>query len=533
MKDFKWIEKRFGSKFTKILKEISDDATEAGKEIDKYFEPEDTGGVTFTDSHGNDHELLTPEAISDNNYDTTESALNYAIARGLRDDDTVQDEFTDLLANKSLIEVTWQQLKNLRDNSNLIPGSLYRITDYQCTTTQAETRSAGNQFDIVLLALNNNVLSEQGWAMMSMLTNIWSVHFSDGIIKECYLYNLGFNVDEDENVVAIIDKSTMLGCTYIESGFYNFNYAEKSCFLDDDSLIFTDSGLQHDYFQNCKLEAWKVWYSLDNDTTRFAWADDGEIPTIGPNSNFLYQRYPEGDTILYCWKTPGTTAYHYTKSEFPKIGDGIYIHINGEPHTSIDNYDYDDPVGVVSGFGRGVIYRMIDEFNNDCPYDFKNIQFNTKVSDGLYNSNGNYRYVYTFSIYNYNVTPGLYLDGSIISGTLLNQGDVLTNRVENNIITKYLSNGSIDVSNLSNPNILFGLMSQGDDQTARIINVLLKDSEGCKLNSCNNIMIYYSRNIELSNIEQSSFYVCNKVVVPFNPTSHCIMIKNKKVLVES
>ncbi len=25
--------------------------------------------------------------------------------------------------------------------------------------------------------------------------------------------------------------------------------------------------------------------------------------------------------------------------------------------------------------GRGVIYRMIDEFNNDCPYDFKNIMF--------------------------------------------------------------------------------------------------------------------------------------------------------------
>ena len=28
-----------------------------------------------------------------------------------------------------------------------------------------------------------------------------------------------------------------------------------------------------------------------------------------------------------------------------------------------------------SSNGKGVIYRMIDEFNNDCPYDFKNIQF--------------------------------------------------------------------------------------------------------------------------------------------------------------
>lgn len=48
------------------------------------------------------------------------------------------------------------------------------------------------------------------------------------------------------------------------------------------------------------FDAWEVWYCLDNDTTRFAWA-----------------------------------------------------------LTS----------------GKGVIYRLIDEFGNDCPYDFKNIMF--------------------------------------------------------------------------------------------------------------------------------------------------------------
>ena len=55
------------------------------------------------------------------------------------------------------------------------------------------------------------------------------------------------------------------------------------------------------YFAGCDLNAWKIWYCLDNDTTRFAWAD--------------------------------------------------------------------------SANGKGVIYRMIDEFDNDIPYDFKNIQF--------------------------------------------------------------------------------------------------------------------------------------------------------------
>ncbi len=58
------------------------------------------------------------------------------------------------------------------------------------------------------------------------------------------------------------------------------------------------------YFANSKLEAWKLKYCLDNDTSRFAWADE----------------------------------------------------VNG----------------------KGVIYRMIDEFNNDVPYDFKNIQYQTR-----------------------------------------------------------------------------------------------------------------------------------------------------------
>ena len=56
-----------------------------------------------------------------------------------------------------------------------------------------------------------------------------------------------------------------------------------------------------EYFANSDLNAWKIWYCLDNDINRFAWADETN--------------------------------------------------------------------------GKGVIYRMIDEFNNDVPYDFKNIQF--------------------------------------------------------------------------------------------------------------------------------------------------------------
>ena len=84
--------------------------------------------------------------------------------------------------------------------------------------------------------------------------------------------------------------------------------------MDEKTLSENASAINHsvsngetDYFADCDLNAWKIWYCLDNDKTRFAWADD----------------------------------------------------------TKTNNKEN----------GRGVIYRMIDEFGNDCPYDFKNIQF--------------------------------------------------------------------------------------------------------------------------------------------------------------
>ena len=70
------------------------------------------------------------------------------------------------------------------------------------------------------------------------------------------------------------------------------NEVARACLHEGDTY-FSEAG--------ANLSAWQIWYSLDNDSERFAWADTEN--------------------------------------------------------------------------GKGVIYRMIDEWNNDCPYDFKNIMF--------------------------------------------------------------------------------------------------------------------------------------------------------------
>jgi len=136
-------------------------------------------------------------------------------------------------ANNMVENITWADLKSLRDNAHLVAGQQYRIINYVATTTQEETMGADHPFDIIVTADDDHTLNENARAIL---------HDGD------------------------------------------------------------------DYFANCDLTAWELKYCLDNDTERFAWAD----------------------------------------SE-----------------------------------GKGVVYYMKDEWNNECPYDFKGIMFSRYAINNL------------------------------------------------------------------------------------------------------------------------------------------------------
>ena len=254
--------------------------------INDTFMANADGNVAFTDSDNVSHELLTAQG----------------------------------LGKAQVIATTWSALKALRDGGNLVAGSLYRITDYVTTTTQENTQSAGHEFDVVVLALSGDTLSEDAWAMLH----------------------------------------------------------------DGDT-----------YFANSNLSAWKVWYCLDNDTARFAWADNRNyLITTNDSNNIKYYRNAGEDIVesgLYAWIGffDDSDIYLYTKVETPNTGDKLYDDVGDEAGLNVK---------LVSNDGRGVIYRMIDEFCNDLPYDFKNIQFPIPLTSGVYDSSSETsEYVYTFS----------------------------------------------------------------------------------------------------------------------------------------
>ena len=87
--------------------------------------------------------------------------MTYRYENGLRvgystNDGGVTWEPIKVAITELCIETTRLELIEKRDNAELVQGQLYRITDYTTTTVQADTQSAGHDFDIIVTALSTN-----------------------------------------------------------------------------------------------------------------------------------------------------------------------------------------------------------------------------------------------------------------------------------------------------------------------------------------------------------------------------------------
>ena len=316
--------------------------------------------------------------------------------------------------NQNSIDITYSELVSLRDNSQLIPGMQYRIIDYVTTTIQEGTRSAGHQFSIIVTADSENVLSDIARASNEYIiktlsdragfendggswtyVNVYEYNFNMYYMykfngthpitnQDCYIlinklnpidtgvdYLLAYDYISIDNKQTWQDGNINTLAEYLSTPIIRMEYSEYNALL---------------YFANSDLSSWELKYSLDNDTTRFAWAD-------------------------------------------------------------IEN-------------GNGVIYYMKDEFNNECPYDFKNIQFKRDTNwftehETWCNSVIGFvpesdMYFYTFSWLNEN--NGIE-DLSIIGNSTLTNDEGGISGVYNNVIKEYSDYKTI--SKLTLPNNIF------------------------------------------------------------------------------
>ena len=154
--------------------------------------------------------------------------------------------------------------------------------------------------------------------------------------------------------------------------------------------VVTTVGIVIADFADANLSAWELKYCLDNDTDRFAWAVVESQAIINLNSSYSngnpLTRQPEFDGSLdgyedyeeyyYAWGTQGDVDdgdpvnFIYSKNSVIANGEEVWNNYDSEFQTA--------EIGALGG-GKGVIYYMKDEWNNECPYDFKNIQFQRNI----------------------------------------------------------------------------------------------------------------------------------------------------------
>ena len=114
-------------------------------------------------------------------------------------------------SKSSIKEITYSELKEMRDNDKLSPGALYRITDYICTTTQENTISAGNKFDIIVLATSTNTLSEQAKAINHTPQEGETDYFANSNVSA---WQIWYCLDNDTNRFVWADTTNGKGVIY-------------------------------------------------------------------------------------------------------------------------------------------------------------------------------------------------------------------------------------------------------------------------------------------------------------------------------
>ena len=396
---------------------------------------------------------------------------------------------------ETFINITYSYLKVLRDNSELTPGQFYRITDYQCTTVQDDTRAMNNQFDIIVQALSNNTLSEiakadyhwengkpDGYFMKSTGDQTLNIELCHTLLKAGYapsdytFAEFGEEENGDGELTYVLyreledEETGEIAIDYLDRFFYvdnyefggelcsrwrliedgtaeNGNYVWDSPYkkyiltnltIEDDEIIIEPSDVEILYMIYDDDEGTYIGGGKSEDTfVEASYKENNEGIVVPVLYKTKLEEYPEtdyGDTFYYVgrydyhgetydrWRKIEDNGLSWDSSDYRYILTNIVIEDNRFMDDVIEE-EVDELVKVANipaweikycldndttrfawadeENGKGVIYWMKDEYNNECPYDFKNIQFVRYLSfNGGYpeldEDNGDETWVYTF-----------------------------------------------------------------------------------------------------------------------------------------
>ena len=308
------------------------------------------------------------------------------------------DLFWEEIVKNNIVSTTYANLVTLRDEGNLIPGYFYRITDYNFVTTKLNMQSGNHQFDIVLLALSENMLSENAHACKHNGDHYFEREVTEGGIEwiyTMYVDDYGANygavpVDHQDDLHASDEFCDSGVLPHPDTGddvpvLYKTDTGEYSTDEPDYSDAYFYEGVYD--FDGDDYDMWSK-YEFDGEEWIFK-QQYALTPIVVENNELIVSPIPETKIVpvnMNAWELK-------------------YCLDNDK-----DLFDWAETEG------KGVIYWLKDEFGNEAPYDFKNAMFrryqvatvsntilnellnNYIVQEGYYavTKNNNIKYWYTF-----------------------------------------------------------------------------------------------------------------------------------------
>ena len=335
---------------------------------------------------------------------------------------------------RPMLSVNYLELVNLRDNGKLIPGQQYRIIDYITTTIQENTESAGHQFDIIVTANSNNTLSE----IASACLHEGDTYFS-GNNANLSAWQIWYCLDND---TSRFKWATNKGYTY--------NSSNQLYEIDKDKWVTAVGKVCNDRIGN-QIDAFYET-EINEKFSHFGYSADLD----GIQRLTLYGRMLDGDIDegLSMIKYHYSGVYKVDGQEYDGWAElsannnngivGYATDESGNPIYILTERIVKDKNSLINGdeeiiIGRGVIYRMIDEWGNDCPYDFKNIKFTKPIFSETDTPDSNFYYTFSyyksydstindFSVYD-NVAHNNVYDNVIKPYYYFGGGDQILNRI--------------------------------------------------------------------------------------------------------
>ena len=116
--------------------------------------------------------------------------------------------------SSGMVRTTWSNLKSLRDSKQLVPGCYYRITDFVTTVAVSNVKSANHQFDVIVVALSEDTLSEDAKATL----HDGDTYFANNDLNA---WQLKYCLDNDYNKFTWADKYNGKGVIYYLKDEFN------------------------------------------------------------------------------------------------------------------------------------------------------------------------------------------------------------------------------------------------------------------------------------------------------------------------